>query len=65
MSTQKSQTGPPVPTKGTTRHAIRIPDPLWNQARTTAAEHGDNLSEIIRQALVAYVRTRTTGDSNE
>jgi len=53
-------TGPPVPTKGTKRHAIRIPDPLWNQARTTAAEHGDNLSEIIRQALVEYVEQRGT-----
>jgi len=41
-------------------HAFRIPDPLWNQARTTAAEHGDNLSEIIRQALVSYVEQRGT-----
>ena len=50
--------GPPMPTKGTKRHAIRIPDPLWNQARTTAAEHGDNLSEIIRQALAEYIDTK-------
>lgn len=47
-------------TRRTDLHAFRIPDPLWNQARTTAAEHGDNLSEIIRQALVAYIEQRGT-----
>jgi len=46
--------------KGTPMRYVRIPDPLWNQARTTAAEHGDNLSEIIRQALVSYVEQRGT-----
>ena len=45
-------------TRRTDLHAFRIPDPLWNQARTTATEHGDNLSEIIRQALVEYVEQR-------
>ncbi len=45
-------------TAGTRKRGIRIPDELWNQARTTAAEHGDNLSEIIRQALVEYVKQR-------
>lgn len=48
----------PGTTRRTDLHAFRIPDPLWNQARTTAAEHGDNLSEIIRRALVAYVEQR-------
>jgi antitoxin component of RelBE/YafQ-DinJ toxin-antitoxin module len=41
--------------KGTTRRAVRVDDDLWTAAQTVAAEHGDNLSEIIRAALVAYV----------
>jgi hypothetical protein len=45
-------------TRKTDLHAFRIPDPLWDQARTTAAEHGDNLSDIIRQALVTYIEQR-------
>jgi hypothetical protein len=44
-----------VPTKGTTRHAIRIPDDLWSAALAKARERGDKLSQIIRQALVAYL----------
>lgn len=44
-----------MPTKGTTRHAIRIPDELWAAALTKAQERGDKLSEIIRAALVAYL----------
>lgn len=43
-----------MPTKGTTRHAIRIPDELWQAALTKAQERGDKLSEIIRQALADY-----------
>lgn len=41
--------------KGTTRRAVRIDDALWTTARTVAAERGENLSDIIRAALVAYV----------
>jgi len=42
--------------RGTSHHAIRIPDTLWHQALTLAKTRGDNLSEIIRAALVAYVK---------
>jgi hypothetical protein len=52
-------------TRKTDLHAFRIPDPLWDQARTTAAEHGDNLSDIIRQALVKYIETNATGGNHE
>lgn len=43
-----------MPTKGTTRHAIRIPDELWLAALAKAQERGDKLNEIIRQALTEY-----------
>lgn len=44
-----------MPTKGTTQHSIRIPDPLWHAALTLARERGENLSEIIRRALNDYI----------
>jgi hypothetical protein len=41
--------------KGTRKRGVRIDDALWTTARTVAAERGENLSEIIRAAFVAYV----------
>jgi hypothetical protein len=45
-----------MPSKGTPMRHVRVPDELWDAARTVAAEHGHNLSEIIRQALTEYVK---------
>lgn len=45
-----------MPGRGTTRHAIRIPDPLWRAALAKARDRGDELSAVIRRALEAYVR---------
>ena len=36
--------------------AIRIDDQLWEAAQTKAAEQGDNLSAIIRDALRVYIQ---------
>ena len=36
--------------------AVRVPSPLWGQALAVAAARGESLSEVIRAALVAYVR---------
>ena len=49
-----------MPTKGTTRHAIRIPDELWQAALDKAQEQEppDKLSEIIRQALKDYIEAK-------
>ena len=44
--------------KGTTLRAVRVPDELWDAARTRAQEEGRPLSEVIREALAEYV-TRT------
>ena len=49
-----------MPGKGTTRHAIRIPDELWQAALTLARERGDKLSDIIRQALHDYIKQQGT-----
>lgn len=36
--------------------AVRVPSPLWEQALAVAAVRGESLSEVIRAALVAYVK---------
>lgn len=36
--------------------AVRVPSPLWEQALAVASARGESLSEVIRAALVAYVR---------
>ena len=45
-----------MPTEGTTRRAVRIKDELWQAAQAVAAERGENLSDIIRNALQAYIK---------
>lgn len=42
-------------TRGTTRRTIRIEDELWEAAQTKAAQQGDNLSAILRDALRKYL----------
>ena len=37
---------------------FRADDALWSAAQTVAAEHGENLSDIIRQALRDYIQQR-------
>ena len=41
--------------RGTTRRTVRIGDGLWDKAKELADENGDNLSEVIRRALVEYI----------
>jgi len=45
-----------MPSKGTTRHAIRIPDALWLAALSLARSRGEHLSDIIRAALHEYIQ---------
>ena len=35
---------------------VRVPEDLWRRARAKAKAKGDNLSQVIRRALFAYVR---------
>lgn len=38
-------------------HNIRFPDPLWSAAEKKAAEQGDHISEILRNALEKYANS--------
>jgi len=49
-----------MPSKGTPTHTVRIPDDLWTTALILARSRGENLSDIIRQALTHYVEQRGT-----
>jgi metal-responsive CopG/Arc/MetJ family transcriptional regulator len=42
--------------QGTTRRSVRIDEELWEKAQEVAAVRGDNLSDIIRKALEAYIK---------
>lgn len=41
--------------KGTPRRGVRVEDALWLPALTIAKQRGENLSDIIRKALQAYI----------
>ena len=41
--------------KGTKARAVRVDDALWEAAQAKAAENGDNLSAVIRDALRQYI----------
>lgn len=42
--------------KGTTHRTVRIEDALWGAAKAKAAEREESLSEVIRLALVEYIK---------
>lgn len=44
------------PRKAMVMRAFRVPLDLWEQADAVAARRGEFLSEVIRAALVAYVK---------
>lgn len=48
--------------KGTTHRSIRVDDTLWDQAKEVAAARGDNLSAVIRIALIDYISEGTTDE---
>lgn len=45
-----------MPGRGTPRHAVRIPDDLWQAAIAAAERQGTTLTEVVRAALERYVR---------
>lgn len=38
----------------TPQRTVRVPDDVWEAAKTKAAERGENLSDVIRKALARY-----------
>lgn len=45
-------------TPGTPRRTIRIEDDLWELAQKKAAERGESVSDVLRKALIRYVKRR-------
>lgn len=41
--------------RGTPIRTVRIPDNLWEEAQAAASQRGENLSDVIREALRQYV----------
>ena len=44
-----------MPGRGTPRHAVRVPDELWQTAVEIAKHRGETLTEVVREALERYV----------
>ena len=51
-----------MPSKGTPRHAIRIPDALWAEFQAATATAGTNPSETIRQLVREWVNNNKQGE---
>lgn len=47
---------PPKYGEPMTTRAIRVPDRLWKQASEKAAENNSTVSDVIRDALEAYIK---------
>lgn len=45
-------------TPGTPKRSIRVPDDLWQAALAKAAERGEDLSAVVREALKRYVNRK-------
>jgi predicted transcriptional regulator len=52
---------PNQPRAGNPARAVRVEDELWNAAKAIAAERGESLSDVMRDALRRYVRRHSHG----
>lgn len=43
------------PRKPMSMRAVRVPDPLWEEATAAAAQNDEYLSDVVRDALTKYV----------
>lgn len=53
MTTLPRVTKPPM-----VMRSIRVPLRLWNEAKAKADEREENISDVIREALERYVRSK-------
>jgi len=44
--------------RGTTHRSVRVEDELWLPAKAQAESEGVNLSDVIRDALRAYINKK-------
>lgn len=42
--------------RGTTHRTVRVDDDIWIPAKDKAEKRGDNLSDVIRRALIDYTK---------
>lgn len=49
---------PNQPRPGEHPRAVRVPDELWHAARAKAAERGETVSDVMRDALTRYVKRK-------
>lgn len=50
---------PTVPNQPKTpMRSVRIPDDIWEAAKAKAAERGDSMTDVIRQALERYAKRK-------
>lgn len=38
--------------------SLRVPEKLWNQAKDKADERDESISDVVREALERYVRSK-------
>lgn len=48
----------------TVLRTVRVPPGLWSAARAVAERRGETVSEVIRRALVAYVRRHESAEGH-
>lgn len=48
--------------RGTTHRTLRVEDELWEQAKEVAKANHESLSDVLRDALRAYVERGTSND---
>lgn len=56
------QCGGDLMSRGTKQRNFRAEDELWDKAKEVADERGDNLSDILRQALANYISEGSNND---
>lgn len=45
-----------MPSKGTGRRTVRVPDKVWNDAKKKAEREGKNVSDVVRKCLDDYLK---------
>lgn len=55
----------PVPKPNMVIRSLRVPETLWTAAKEKADERGENISDVIRDALERYVKKKSKSSSSE
>lgn len=58
MTVNTSGTVRRVPKQPMVMRSIRVPERLWNEAKSKADEREESISDVVRDALERYVRRK-------